>query len=342
MRVKTAQRFTLPLVAALLWVPTPVLADTRSEVFDPENDRAAWYWDKQAEAPAGGIGTILPDPQSPATLPVALQNGDREKISAVWIDLVDRGIPVGSTITAFDVTILEETAVGEAPGFAPTAVSIQACAIAGVWSPVRAGTWTQQPPHDETTCVEGSREEADGQATWTFELTALAVDWGEPILNRGFLLVGRAPEGTPVETWQVNLRRPVEDDPETEQNEHQQTKDSITFSVAYAAPTTTPSPTAGSNPASDPFGPVPSVFTAPPPAQGPSEQPAATALPPQQVPVATPVPLAVMPQIVWTLVPVGLLLTGLVSWIIMEPDPRGRPLWMRVMGFEPRGRTPPQ
>ncbi|MGH2795051.1 MAG: hypothetical protein ACRDKG_12195 [Actinomycetota bacterium] len=328
---RTLARLVVPLAVAVAMMPAAAFADDVSGRFDPSTDRSAWYWSKQVVAPAGDLGSLVPSPQSPGSLPVALEQGQPEKNAAVFIDLASRGVPQGATITRLFVSILEESAAGELPGFEISAASISACPIKGVWGEAVAEVMTAQPAHDTAACVDGRRIQQGEKNVWTFDLLPIAADWDEAAANRGFLLIGRAPDTSPAQTWQVNLKRPVKDDPATAENEYEATKGSLTIALSYTAPTT------GSGDLSSRLGPAlygspPNVVSQVPPLpQAPPAQ--APALP--VTPVASAVPVAALPQIVWILVPLGLTLIGVMSWVVWEPDPHGRPLWMRAMGFDP-------
>ncbi|MGH2783822.1 MAG: hypothetical protein ACRDJ1_01015 [Actinomycetota bacterium] len=318
--------------ASLPLMPTAALADDVSGRFDPTTDRSAWYWSKQATAPAGDLGNVVPSPQAPGSLPVALEQGQPEKNAAVFIDLAARGVPGGATITQLLVTILEGSAASEIPGFEISAPTIRACPIAGVWAEAEAEAMTAQPPYDASACVDGRRTDGE-QAAWTFDLMPLATDWDELTANRGFLLIGSAASADPAETWQVNLQRPLADDPSTVDNEYEATKDSMTLALSYQpAAKATRDLARRFGPAL--FGDPPAVVSQIP------LQPAAAPVPQAPIvpttPVATAVPIATLPQIVWILVPLGLTLIGVMSWIVWEPDAAGRPLWMRAMGFDPK------
>jgi hypothetical protein len=326
-------RFIVPFIAAAALTPTAALAGDVTDGFDPSVDRAAWYWTKQVEAPAGGVGNLVPSPQTANSLPVALEGGEPEKTSAVFIDLGGRDVPPGATITRFDVSIVQESAVGETPGFEISEAAIRACLITGLWGEGQSQAMTTQPGYSDQTCIDGRRTQKDDKNTWTFDLTSIASDWDEPSFNRGFLLIGRSPDSSPAQTWQVNLKRPLKDDPATAENEYEATKDSLTLALSYTPPSN------GADHSSKKlgsalYGGAPFV-TAPAPPVNPSPSNVSPSTPVSSS-VASAVPLATMPQIVWVLVPLGLILVGVMTWIVWEPDLTGRPLWMRSMGFEVR------
>lgn len=357
-------------VVGVVWVLLPQAALASGHhttfAFDPDSDRTAWYWTKQLDGSAAGDPSGVPGTQAAGTLPVAMEAGRPEKISAVRFDLQSRGVPEGSVITTLNVSILEQSETGETPGLAASEPRIAACPISGAWRPAEADEWRNVPAHVEDACVTGVRRETERQTRWTFDLSSIAANWGSPIENRGFVLRGESGDGGATDTWQVNLKRPSEDDPATDSDEYDETQDHLTLSIAYSAPLPTPPPAT-----SEPAGPQPErqlgtgraedsrsveapspsvsveapslgVSGSSPPrpsveepvvAVGPTPRPSPTSQDAQPV-TATGLGTPKVPGEVWLLIPIGLLLLGILGWVVLEGDPQGRPLWMRVMGFE--------
>lgn len=201
-------------------------------------DRKSWYWDRQRdqEVAAGPVAqrARLPSPQRPDTLPVAVESGQPSKQSAIRFDLVGHDIPAGSKVTRFVLTVAEGTDPGEAPTVNPQDRKVQACPAGGFWPSGEAETWNTRPDVTDE-CVTGSRRGGDAEASWIFDLSAMAASWGkDPFRNNGIILTGTGAEneGT-AETWQVNLKAPLRDDPVTPMNEYEETSDRVVAEVGY-------------------------------------------------------------------------------------------------------------
>jgi hypothetical protein len=223
-----------------------------------KNDQFGWYWAKQIDQEVGPIGPVdqrvhLQNPQQDNTLPVAVERGEEEKVSVVAFDLSQRGVPLGSTVTKFVVTIAQgsgQQAGGEFPSFNDQDKVVQACKVITAWSTSKASLYELKPGVDEGSCVNGERNEDPLNPAWTFDLTAMAADWGiDPIANQGVEFRGLLPQqATPDQTWQANLKIPAQDDPATPVNEYEGSQNNTHVDMAYAPPAVSPgAPLAGSS-----------------------------------------------------------------------------------------------
>ena len=330
------------VLAGVLLSPGAALAATEKARFEYGVDRVSWYWNKQLDEEAGGEPLPVSqrvrvrNPQNPDTLPVSVEQGKLERISAIFFDLSGRGVIAGSSIQKAVLTLTESSDGNEQPAFNSQGKAIQACRIDDYWPGGEAEKWDTAPPYDETTCVEGKRREAKpGEKeirppTWTFDLTQLAQPWGQdPVTNNGVMLVGALPENPgPTDTWQINLKIPARDRDVTPMDEYKETRDRALLSLAF---------TPGSGSALAPGGGVtldsgssfaPSTDLGAGSADlAEPEPPAPAAKPKPAQPATTPAgsfrPKA--PWFVWFLVPAGLLALSAVRSAVLEPAGGPRP-----------------
>jgi hypothetical protein len=368
---RLAPAFPLGALLVLTLLAGTAQADTKSSTFDYGSDATNWYWAEQIEEEIA-VGPIvqpvtLGNPQSPQTLPVAAQGGEPNKISALLIDLVSRGVEPGAQVSSFVFTIAEGTVdlsdpnqPDVQPPFNTKGKVIKACPIVGVWAGGDgAELWENAPEYDDASCVTGERKAEGGTGRWSFDLSTLAATWGEdPLANNGIMLVPEI-EGNPATggTWQINLQIPQRDDSETGVDEYEKTKSRVSVEIAYtpAAPDQPADPgdftgdsgfgSGGSLPGGfgGGFGTGSNGIT---PSGG--SQPGG----PQQTPVAVRQPTPSMPQLplyVWALIPVGLLLISTVRAVVLEPLAtartggvieaiRAKNAELRGMGTAPAGR----
>ncbi|MEV3936909.1 hypothetical protein AB0K52_13150 [Glycomyces sp. NPDC049804] len=258
-------------LAVLAW-PAPAAAQDPAAgedlEFDYGVDGVSWYWSRQIDETLelGSVSQQVewPNPQSATTMPVAVELGENTKIAALSFNLAERGVTEGSTIADFKLTVAEGDDAGDSPTFNPTGKLVQACPITEAWTTGEAEMWDVQPPVGDG-CVVGERAEpdpaevADAEAliaatrdaiesggqpetpavevplpTWTFDLTALAKDWGQdPFANYGVMFMPVMDGATPVDTWQVNLKLPLRDDTQTPVNEYDATAYRLSASFAF-------------------------------------------------------------------------------------------------------------
>jgi hypothetical protein len=340
-------------IMLVLLIPGAALAKTSSSSYIYGPDSANWYWKDQVEQTvgAGPVAQIvtLGNPQASDTLPVAAQNGQADKVSAVGFDLSRRGVVAGSVLDKFTLTIAENddlmagfvdpTQPDIQPSFNTEGKLIQACPIITVWSSGEgAELWERAPSYDTTLCVQGKRIASGQTVSWSFDLTALAKEWAtDPVSNRGMMLAPVIPEGgTPNDsTWQINLKIPHRDEDSTSgTDEYEQTKDRVKLDLAFTPPSGSQSdnnftgggtnfgfPGTGGQGASNgtdfPFGSSPispgSSGTTPPG----GEQRASSNRPSPTVPQ--------LPWYVWALIPLGLLAVSTVRAVVLEPIATGKP-----------------
>lgn len=359
--------FLAVCAAALLAAALPLTAlaaekpVSKSFNFDYFKDRRAWYWDKQQDVEIGlpvGIPTLpppippipepnrrqrLPNPQRPDTLPVAVYQGEHERMSAIYFNLTERGVTTGSEIQKLTFSIQESADRNEWPSVNADAAVIQACQITEFWGGAdEAQVWKERPGFGESGCVEGKRDTKTDPPTWTFDLTRLSQDWGEDPFagNYGVMLLAVLPQDAgPSTSWQVNLKVPSRDvEParvppgQEDVDDYEQTKNRVVVDLKFIPGeepvldtdpidtdpvATTTTPTSSFTPATDFTSGTPT--TAPSPAPPPAE----TTPPPVAAPVATTGPQT--PGYVWALLPAGLLALAAVRSVVLEPSGGTRP-----------------
>lgn len=218
-------------------------AVSKKMTYLPEDDASAWYWD----APADGqvrVGPVeqqveLPNPQRPGTLPIAYLNGEPRKLPALRFDLAGRGVPKGSQVTSFVLTIVEDTELGEAPTLNAAGRTLRACGVTKPWEKADEPELWEDRPKTSDLCAEGTRKEPKagekGPVRWVFDLSKVAAGWVEdPLKNHGVMFSSAEP-GEGIEgTWQVNLKIPAPDDEATPQtDEAKETADRVKVTMAY-------------------------------------------------------------------------------------------------------------
>ncbi|WP_460541773.1 hypothetical protein [Glycomyces halotolerans] len=231
-------------------------------------DGVSWYWSRQVDETLE-LGEVVqplefPNPQAATTMPISVELGEPAKVAALQFNLAERGVPEGAAITEFTLTVAEGDDAGDSPTFNPLRHLIQACPITEAWSPGEAEMWDVRPPVGDD-CVEGVRSEPDPEQlaaaeeaedfelplpTWTFDLSELAAEWAlDHFANYGVMFMPVMDEATPVDIWQVNLKLPIRDDPQTPVDEFEATADRLSASMSYTPPAEEPS-TEDSPPAS--------------------------------------------------------------------------------------------
>jgi hypothetical protein len=355
------------LVAGLgLSLAGPVLAakpKKGTHHYEYGKDITAWYWKEQTDQPVAPPAPLpppvppveprvrLPNPQRPDTIPVAVNQAQHERMSAIKFELSERGVTPGSTIKKLILSIQESQDRNEHPSFRPETAKIQACRINDVLAPGDAERFEERPPFAEKDCVEGKREvpAPPNPPVWRFELTKISDPWGkDPFSNNGVMLIGVIQGGGASETWQVNLKIPSRDDPGTQPDEYDQTKQRASIELEFepgedpgtaakkgskkgvpldtgvsTGPATGGIPSAGSGftPSTDLAGSSTGGF---PGSAAPA--PASPSPPAQTTPVAQTGPAEPrLPAYVWLLIPVGLLALSAVRSAVLEPVGGPRP-----------------
>ncbi|MGH2711144.1 MAG: hypothetical protein ACRDH9_08080 [Actinomycetota bacterium] len=348
----------LAAVLVCLAMAPPALAVEKTVNFLPGTDISSWYWERQVDEevttpvtlppplPAASQRARLPNPQRPDTIPVALNNGASERMSAIRFDLVaeDRGVIEGSKIKKALLFVEESLDRNEQPQVSPEAAKIQACQILDFLPQGEEERYKDAPKYDDKACADGTRETSSGAPTvWTFDLTKIAQEWGKnPFDNNGVMLV---PVLEPGKTWQVNLKVPRKDAAAEEGDQYELTKSRTVLSIDFIpgeppeipeAPstdsTTTTPPSTSTGTSSIPSSGLGSTGTSPvispstdltgadagatAPAVAPTEQ-AGLALPQEQGPR--------MPAYVWLAIPLGLLALSAVRSVVLEPVGGPRP-----------------
>jgi hypothetical protein len=330
--------------------------------FEYGKDISAWYWKEQTDQPVTPPTPLpppvppveprvrLPNPQRLDTLPVAVNQAQHERMSAIRFDLSERGVTPGSTIKKLILSIQESQDRNEHPSFRPETAKIQACRINDVLAPGDAERFEERPAFAEKDCVEGKREvPAPPQPpVWLFELTKISDPWGkDPFSNNGVMLLGVIQGGGAGETWQVNLKIPSRDNPDTQPDEYLETKQRASIELEFEpgdplaagskggkksasldtgvssgpASSGIPSSSSGFGPSTDLAGSSTGGFPGSASGTQASPAPAAQAAPVAQTGPAEPR----LPAYVWLLIPVGLLALSAVRSAVLEPVGGPRP-----------------
>ncbi|MGH2692567.1 MAG: hypothetical protein ACRDHM_08710 [Actinomycetota bacterium] len=329
--------------------------------FLPGTDISAWYWNRQVDEevttpvtlpppiPPASQRVRLPNPQRPDTIPVALNQGQPERMSAVKFELLERGVTDGSKINKLILYVEESIDRNEQPSISPETAKIQACQILDFLPQGEEEKFADAPKFSDTDCAQGTREAIAGAPApvWTFDLTKIAEAWGKNAFdNNGVML---APVVEAGKTWQVNLKVPRKETPAEEGDQYELTKNRNFLTIDYIpgepleipevevpedTTTTTPTSAGGSvgsipsslgttstspliSPSTDLTGgssEIPGAEAAPAPA--PTEV-AGFGLPQEQGPR--------MPAYVWLAIPLGLLALAAVRSVILEPVGGPRP-----------------
>ncbi|MFL5798153.1 MAG: hypothetical protein ACJ77A_09495 [Actinomycetota bacterium] len=226
------------------------------------NDRTAWYWVDQQYQNVN-LGPVnqqltLPNPEANDTLPVAIRQGEMNRVSAMYFDLIGHGVPLGAPVTKFVLKIQEETTPTgpEQPEFNAAGQAVAACAATGIWAAVEADVWTDKPAWSQSGCVTGQPSDAS-PPVWTFELTQIAAKWASDpfVSNQGIVLVPQASTDPQRGNFQVNFKIPSRDDTTTPNiNEYDTTKDRVVVDLTYGKPRPTSPPRIPVNPPPPVFG----------------------------------------------------------------------------------------
>lgn len=356
------RRGLLVLAAVLLSLALagPVVAKEAKFGFVPGTDISSWYWERQVDeevttpegvtipppVPPASQRVRLPNPQRPDTLPVALNQGSPERMSAVRFDLTaeDRGVTDGSKIKKLILYIEESVDRNEHPQVSPESAKIQACLILEFLPQGENERFKDAPKFDDKACAEGTRDAPSGSAAvWTFDLTKVAGVWGKSSFeNNGVML---APVVEAGKTWQINLKVPRKEAPAEEGDQYELTKNrafiTIDFTpgkpVELAPPASTTDTTA---PASSGTSSIPGstgISSSGSPIIGPSTDISGTGDIPGVEAAPAPAPTEVagfavpqeqgprMPAYVWLAIPLGLLALSAIRSVILEPVGGPRP-----------------
>lgn len=363
--VLAAASLCLAVAGPAVGKPKPEEGKPKQEriTFLPGTDISSWYWNRQVDEevttpvtlpppiPPASQRVRLPNPQRPDTIPVALNQGQPERMSAVRFELLERGVTDGSKISKLILFVEESVDRNEQPSISPETAKIQACQILDFLPQGEEEKFADAPKFSDADCAQGTREAVTGATPlWTFDLTKIAQAWGKSTFeNNGVML---APVVEAGRTWQVNLKIPRKETPAEEGDQYELTKNRTFITIDYVpgAPleipevevpedttttTTTPPSVGGStgsiptisggatstspliSPSTDLTGgssDIPGAEAAPAPA--PTEV-AGFALAQEQGPR--------MPAYVWLAIPFGLLALSAVRSVILEPVGGPRP-----------------
>jgi hypothetical protein len=347
----------LALAGALMAQGPPAAAGRRGDVrYEYGTDVSSWYWERQQdqevapppppegfpEPPVAPSQRVrLPSPQRPDTLPVALWQGDHERMSALKFDLLQRGVVAGSRITQLVLEIEESEDRNEQPSVNADGAEIEACFIQDFLASGENEEWKARPKYDQSGCVTGKRQAPHGKsAFWRFDLTQLAAPWArDPFSNNGVMLQGVLPESpAPEDTWQVNLKIPGRDAAETPEDEYRISRNRVRLTLAFVPGEvpgqgtgpldagTSYSGNGGTFGSSTSFGTGSSpVSSGGVPATGtgaPSTEPSPASA---SRPGGAGLPQPRLPGYVWALIPLGLLALSAVRSVVMEPAGGIRP-----------------
>jgi hypothetical protein len=352
---RAARVLALTAGLAMVLPGLPAQASSQRILYRDGTDRISWYWNKQIDEEVGG-GPVsqrvrMGNPQNPDTLPVAVEGGKLERISAIYFDLSSRGVTAGSAISKAVLTITEVSDPNEQPPYNTQGKVIQACRIDDYWPAGNAEKWETAPNYDDSSCAKGKRDTTPRSEppTWTFNLTRIAQPWGEDPFgsNNGVMLLGVVPNNAgPLDSWQINLKVPSRDRVATPQNESRVTRDRAFLSLAF----TPGQPSALVPPAPPPPPPPPPDFGSSaavpsselgtqPGGETPTPQPTPTGEGIQAKPVGQVQPRA--PWYAWMLIPLGLLAWAAVRPLVLEPArglrPGGAVSTIRALNAQRRG-----
>ncbi|MFN2594753.1 MAG: hypothetical protein ABR579_07690 [Actinomycetota bacterium] len=264
----------IAVLAATFMFPGRSFASSSS----PPTVTWAWYWQEQhseeIQDPTGNTYNVeLPNPLCPGPpgdigavqqacargrLPVEISHGDYDnpdKFSAVNFDL--SLIPVGSTVSNFTVSFLEDKAgcAGNDSNGAPTGCNetdpvnidgkqLQACAISQVFGAGQARPVNEAPKYActdldpvatrKTIKPKGNASPPPGQDAndhvWTFDLTPFAQKWVKTFtVTTSIMIVGRPPNNYDPknmdnsDNWRVVLAGP-------------QVKNGVKATITYTPP----------------------------------------------------------------------------------------------------------
>jgi hypothetical protein len=171
-------------VAALLVVLPALLvaqaAPAEAKKAEPGKQRGGAVvqtgWWSRTNEPLPETGLLappnVPAPAAPAgTLPVAVANGEPERIAAVELRLAG---PSNGTVDTLQLALRESDERGSQ--ISPELARVTACPVTeSFWVGTENGTWKNQPDFDcEALSAPGER---DKSGVWTFDLTFLASEW---------------------------------------------------------------------------------------------------------------------------------------------------------------------
>ena len=246
----------------------PAVADEADDgelYFQYGVDNVSWYWSHQIdqEFELGDLHQPIqwPNPQAESTMPVAVQVGDPVKVAALRFDLVERGVPEGASINEFILTVSEGDDDDDMRNINLTDPQIQACAAVDAWTTGEAEMWDVRPPTEDD-CVEGERTDPEDEDTdeaeedeaefeafeefeefegampqWTFDLSEIASDWGEdPFENHGIVFMPVEEELSVLDNWQANLKLPLREDSDTDDDEYELTQGRLQADIDFDAP----------------------------------------------------------------------------------------------------------
>ena len=328
--------------------------------FLPGTDISSWYWSRQVDqevttppgvtlpppVPPASQRVRLPNPQRPDTIPVALNQGQPEKLAAVKFELLERGVTDGSKINKLILFIEESVDRNEQPSMSPDTAKIQACQTLDFLPQGENEQDEDAPKYSDTDCADGTREAVAGATPlWTFDVTKIAQVWGKNSFeNYGVMLVPVVEAGR---TWQVNLKVPRKENPAEEGDQYELTKNRAFITIDYvpgepleiaeievpedpAATTPSTGGSTGSIPTSTGTSTSPLISPSTDLTGGSSDIPGSEAAP-------APAPTEVagfglpqeqgprMPAYVWLAIPLGLLALSAVRSVILEPVGGPRP-----------------
>jgi hypothetical protein len=346
----------LAAVLATLAIAGPVQAKTEKINFVPGTDISSWYWERQVDEevttpvplpppiPPASQRARLPSGQyQPTTLPVAVYNGQPERMAAIRFDLTERGYIDGTKYKELLLFIEESADRNEHPQVSPETAKIQACQILDFLAQGENERFKDAPKYDDKDCVEGTRDATPGApaAVWTFDLTKIAQDWGASSFdNNGVMLV---PVLEASKTWEVHFKVPQKENPTVEGDQYEATKERafVTLDAIPGEPLEIPDV-----PTETETAPLPSSSssgTSTIPSSGitgspilpstdlggttniPGAEATAPAVPSEQA-AFTPLDTEPrMPSYVWLAIPLGLLALSAVRSVILEPVGGPRP-----------------
>ena len=253
-QAKLAAAITAIVMVGLVAASGPVSAATT----EPAVIAQAWYWENQQNesintpagpvqldlnnqfcptVPSGGGQALAQQTCAEGVLPVEVVNGDYEtpdKLAAVGFDM--SGVPIGSAVSSFKVTFLEDkascspdeedpqqTKCRNTQPINPEGHEIQACMVEEIFGDGDARPYKEIPKYTcSPTDPKATRKEItieneagveEAWFIWTFDLTEFAAQWTESFASAtAIMLVPVQPEeggeASPTESFRVVLAGP--------------------------------------------------------------------------------------------------------------------------------------
>src|SRR4051794_18100883 len=181
----------LSVAAVLCASAAPALSATTAwaDSLTTQVDNASWYWAEQAGVGPAPVGAPRDASGVPAGDLGVSYTTDVDKMTALSFAL--DGVPDGASFTSFTVTMPFDPAAQQLANGTP---QIVACpALDPVPDGQDPGPLASTPTQNSVGCADGKY---DGKGAWTFDLSAIAVDWAGQSAN-GVVVRPKPGDSTP-------------------------------------------------------------------------------------------------------------------------------------------------